>query len=269
MGKRSRRPVAAGTPSRRRRPGDSAPASPAPLLVAGGRGGGAPSAAAAADAARTRLASLPAERRRTVQAEESAFAKLGADRLAQLALLATYAPLARPVAPALACFASARLEPPPPLDGEEESDEDNLQLRVPRRPRWHAELDKRAVEANEASVFRQWLAHSDAVVSAAFARILPPPPPSRSALGAAEVLRQTPKAGTAGELVVVGGGVRAQGAACASHCRCATLRFADIRPPPPRSPGVQTNQKVIGSLYERNVEVFRQLWRVCERSDIL
>jgi hypothetical protein len=32
---------------------------------------------------------------------------------------------------------------------------------------------------------------------------------------------------------------------------------------------VQTNQKVIGSLYERNVEVFRQLWRVCERSDIL
>lgn len=32
---------------------------------------------------------------------------------------------------------------------------------------------------------------------------------------------------------------------------------------------VEPGKALVGSLYERNLEVFRQLWRVCERSDII
>lgn len=199
------------------------------LLVAGGRVGADKSAAAGASAPKVdpvaAAASRLDDRKRTVQAEESVFVKLAADRLEQLNLIATYAPLLRPVPQSVAVYGPARVEAPELPAYSDEEDDPLPALRIPKRPRWHNldKKDKKTVESNEAEIFRVWLKETDAIMQRAFDGVLPPPDPQRAELFSPDLLLDLPPSGTA----------------------------------------------VIGSLYERNVEVFRQLWRVGEKSDIL
>lgn len=264
-----------------------------------GRGGGA----AAGGGRLGRSSLLPPEqqaafesRKRTVQLEESAFSKLSPPVLERLNILASYAHLHRPVPANLvhfdySRFGRARAEnhqrildqkqseqhvrqshplagwldaPSKQADSEELSDhedaapdEDNVdgieetgELRLPKRPKWRADMDTKTVLSQEAEVFRQWLHKTDAVVERAFFTSSP------LFAGLESHTRSQDKAAftTAPSM----GGSRM----VASIASADTItKLLDHRP----SPGTS----VIGSLYERNIEVYRQLWRVCERSDLV
>lgn len=243
-------------------------------------------------------------RKRTVQLEESAFSKLSPPVLERLNILASYAELTRPIPEPLTHFDYSRfgraraenhqrlidqeqnkkeerdahplagwLDGSKTTPGKEEADssseegedesgsedegvteiEETGELRLPKRPKWRSDMDTKTIHAQESEVFRQWLRKTDSVVERAFFTSSPlfsgltshtrsqdkaafsPSTPSSSMGGSRMVSNITSSDGIA--------------------------QLLANRP----SPGTS----VIGSLYERNIEVYRQLWRVCERSDLV
>lgn len=243
-------------------------------------------------------------RRRTVQLEESAFSKLSPPVLERLNILASYADLKRPVPDELtrfdySRFGRARAENHQRLvdleqskrderdshplarwlegsssksakaqeglssddDSHEEQDdaedpgitgiEQTGELRLPKRPKWRSDMDTKTIHAQEQEVFRQWLRKTDSVVERAFFTSSP------LFAGLTSHTRSDDKAAFAPSSSATGGSRMLS--TLASHGSIAQLLHH--RPTPGTS--------VIGSLYERNIEVYRQLWRVCERSDLL
>ncbi len=246
-------------------------------------------------------------RRRTVQLEESAFSKLSPPVLERLNILASYADLRRPIPEDLtrfdySRFGRARAEnhqrlvdqeqskkderDTHPLAGwldsaskteqkqnhdvgsDEESDDDEEEtedqgvtgieetgeLRLPKRPKWRSDMDTKTIHAQEQEVFRQWLRKTDGVVERGFFTSSPMfaglTSHTRSEDKAAFPASSSTNAGMGGSRMV---------STIASQDSIDQLLAH--RP----SPGTS----VIGSLYERNIEVYRQLWRVCERSDLV
>lgn len=244
-------------------------------------------------------------RRRTVQLEESAFSKLSPPVLERLNLLASYADLQRPIPDKLtqfdySRFGRARAEnhqrlidheqsrkqerDSHPLAGwldapaktttrhaqdESSSDEDGQdvdesqdpgvtgieetgELRLPKRPKWRADMDTKTIHAQEQEVFRQWLRKTDAVVERAFFTSSP------LFAGLTSHTRSQDKAAFEVTAPQAMGGSRMVSNITSQD---GIAKLLQHRP----SPGTS----VIGSLYERNIEVYRQLWRVCERSDLV
>ncbi|SJX60632.1 related to GTP-binding protein [Sporisorium reilianum f. sp. reilianum] len=244
-------------------------------------------------------------RRRTVQLEESAFSKLSPPVLERLNILASYADLRRPIPDELtrfdySRFGRARAEnhqrlvdleqsrkderDAHPLAGwleggtkpakvqhdslsggdsdDEEDDaedpgitgiEETGELRLPKRPKWRSDMDTKTIHAQEQEVFRQWLRKTDAVVERAFFTSSP------LFAGLTSHTRSDDKAAFAPTSTPPAMGGSRMVSTLASHDSITQL--LTHRPAPGTS--------VIGSLYERNIEVYRQLWRVCERSDLV
>ncbi|CDS00144.1 hypothetical protein, partial [Sporisorium scitamineum] len=243
-------------------------------------------------------------RRRTVQLEESVFSKLSPPVLERLSILASYADLKRPIPVEFtrfdySRFGRARAENHQRLveleqskkeetdshplagrledaskhskvqdDGSSDDDSDDEEddaedpgitgieetgeLRLPKRPKWRSDMDTKTIHAQEQEVFRQWLRKTDAVVERAFFTSSP------LFAGLTSHTRSEDKAAFAPTTTSAMGGSRMV-STIASHDSISQLLHH--RP----SPGTS----VIGSLYERNIEVYRQLWRVCERSDLV
>ncbi|KAN0060379.1 hypothetical protein ACQY0O_007708 [Thecaphora frezii] len=245
-------------------------------------------------------------RRRTVQLQESAFAKLSPPVLEKLNLLSSYALLQRPIQPNTTQFGwdrfgkaranhfqndqqraqvsaqhndahqanrrlsewltsslthkrvhqarpndqhddehrnpSATSTPTPSTQGPEQPHE----LRLPKRPRWRSDMDTKTVQSNEEEVFRTWLQQTDAVVEHAFFTSSPLFHNLRSNTFHTDLGRSKPE--------WMGG----------SRMTASILSPEEIESHKPNP-----DTAIIGSLYERNIEVFRQLWRVCERSDLV
>ncbi|KAJ9476603.1 putative Large subunit GTPase 1 (putative) [Pseudozyma hubeiensis] len=246
-------------------------------------------------------------RRRTVQLEESAFSKLSPPVLERLNILASYADLRRPIPEELTWFDYSRFgraraenhqrivdqeqgkkeeRDSHPLagwldggskqtekqdqddsssdDGEAEKVEEGEdpgvtgveetgELRLPKRPKWRSDMDTKTIHSQEEEVFRQWLRKTDAVVERAFFTSSP------MFAGLTSHTRSDDNAAFAPSPATAGMGGSRMVSTIASHDSITELLHH--RP----SPGTS----VIGSLYERNIEVYRQLWRVCERSDLV
>ena len=245
-------------------------------------------------------------RRRTVQLEESAFSKLSPPVLERLNILASYADLQRPIPDQLthfdySRFGRARAENHQRLidhaqsqkqerdshplagwlddaaktsKGQDQSDgssddndepdgddgedpgitgiEETGELRLPKRPKWRTDMDTKTIHSQEQEVFRQWLRKTDAVVERAFFTSSP------LFAGLTSHTRSQDKAAYEISTPPSMGGSRMVSTITSQDGIDQLLQH---RP----SPGTS----VIGSLYERNIEVYRQLWRVCERSDLV
>ncbi|SPO20263.1 related to GTP-binding protein [Ustilago trichophora] len=244
-------------------------------------------------------------RRRTVQLEESAFSKLSPPVLERLNILASYADLQRPIPDELthfdySRFGRARAENHQRLVDQEQSrkderdshplagwldgsarngnghdqedsssdDEDDEaddgedpgitgieetgELRLPKRPKWRTDMDTKTIHSQETEVFRQWLRKTDAVVERAFFTSSP------LFAGLTSHTRSQDKAAFEVSAPQTMGGSRMVSSITSQD---GIAKLLQHRP----SPGTS----VIGSLYERNIEVYRQLWRVCERSDLV
>ncbi|GAC99309.1 nucleolar GTP-binding protein 2 [Pseudozyma hubeiensis SY62] len=246
-------------------------------------------------------------RKRTVQLEESAFSKLSPPVLERLNILASYADLRRPIPEELTPFDYSRfgraraenhqrtldqeqgkiderdshplagwLQGGPKQSekqdrGDDSSDDDEAEkvdegedpgvtgveetgeLRLPKRPKWRSDMDTKTIHSQEEEVFRQWLRKTDAVVERAFFTSSP------MFAGLTSHTRSDDKAAFAPSPATAGMGGSRMVSSIASQDSISELLHH--RP----SPGTS----VIGSLYERNIEVYRQLWRVCERSDLV
>lgn len=129
------------------------------------------------------------------------------------------------------------------------------ELRLPKRPKWRSDMDTKTIHAQEEEVFRQWLRKTDAVVERAFFTSSP------MFAGLTSHTRSQDKAvfgSSSSSSTAAMGGSRMVSSITS---RDSIAQLLQHRP----SPGTS----VIGSLYERNIEVYRQLWRVCERSDLV
>ncbi|SPO21182.1 related to GTP-binding protein [Ustilago trichophora] len=244
-------------------------------------------------------------RRRTVQLEESAFSKLSPPVLERLNILASYADLPRPIPNQLthfdySRFGRARAENYQRLVDQEQSRKDERdshplagwldgsvknekgqdqddsssddeveeaddggdpgitgieetgELRLPKRPKWRTDMDTKTIHSQETEVFRQWLRKTDAVVERAFFTSSP------LFAGLTSHTRSQDKAAFEVSTPQSMGGSRMVSSITSQD---GIAKLLQHRP----SPGTS----VIGSLYERNIEVYRQLWRVCERSDLV
>ncbi|CCF48176.1 hypothetical protein NDA11_007483 [Ustilago hordei] len=244
-------------------------------------------------------------RRRIVQLEESAFSKLSPPVLERLNILASYADLRRPIPDELTHFDYSRFgraraenhqrtvdqEPCKkdeqelhPLagwlntswtgtakdaissdesDGEDQGEEDpgvtgiegTGELRLPKRPKWRSDMDTKTIHAQETQVFRQWLRKTDAVVERAFFASSP------LFAGLNSHTRSQDKAAFPSSSATPTPGMGGSRMVSNITSQDAIAQLLTHRPLPGTS--------VIGSLYERNIEVHRQLWRVCERSDLV
>ncbi len=192
-----------------------------------------------------------------VRKEESAFSKLDQNTLESLTLHAIYTELKRPIDVRLTRFESAepqaevpRTQVPRSIGGDapvassssseidpasgpstprKTSSSKATRLSLPKKPKWSTDLTAHAVQANEAEVFRQWLHKTDAQMFDAFM------PSLKGKEKDTEYEDEAP-----GSLV-------------------ATIDRERDDPTKTRVP----------SLFERNLTVYQQLWRVIGRSHIL
>jgi len=171
-------------------------------------------------------------RRRTAEAEESSFSKLTSHQLEQFNLSAHYSILKRPIPSSKAVFDQIDLRTSTTSSIHIQEQEESIGLSLPKKPRWKNVADTKALHANEKEVFKQWLISTDQKLYKAFSATTNSLKSTDSTSSSDPIPNQT------GFQVL---------------------------------PSLETDpsQAIIPTLYERNLEVFRQLWRVVERSDVV
>lgn len=183
-------------------------------------------------------------RRQKVENEESSFSKLTSHQLEQFNLSATYSRLKRPIPSSYAVFqdidivslsTTASSSDPSSFDLStfiKDSLIEDQQLSLPKKPRWKNVNDAKSLHSNEKEVFKQWIEKTDEKLFKVFS-------------STSKSLKET-ESTSRGDRVPNQIGYQVQS-------------ILEIGP----------EKAVIPTLYERNLEVYRQLWRVVERSDII
>ncbi|KAF7339335.1 Guanine nucleotide-binding protein-like 1 [Mycena sanguinolenta] len=167
---------------------------------------------------------------------QSAFVALPPEFLEKTRFLAATLPLTRPIPEQARIFSTTNFD-----------DIDGSTLTCPRRPKWRFDMSKTEVERNEEGLFRKWLAETDQVVEAWQS-------PSKLDEG---WLPQTDQASQSPPKEPEGG----------YESRYPFELLLSFHSPKSTSSEVAMPRST--TYFERNLEVWRQLWRVTEISQII